>query len=166
MLDMFFPDSLEASAYDVDYEGLYKKGVRGLIFDIDNTLVPHGKPANKRAIELFRRLKAAGFRYCLLSNNKEERVRKFNEEIGADFIYKARKPLAKGYKKAMKLMGTKRESTVFIGDQLFTDVLGAKRLGIPNILVKPICPKEEIQIVIKRFFEKIVLYFFEKKGGG
>ena len=62
----------------------------------------------------------------------------------------------------MEIMGTKEESTVFIGDQLFTDVWGAKRAGIPNILVKPIHPKEEIQIVIKRRLEAIVLHFYKK----
>ena len=67
------------------------------------------------------------------------------------------------YLKAMELMGTNLENTVFIGDQLFTDVYGAKRTGMHNILVKPIHPKEEIQIVLKRKLEKIVLYFYRKE---
>lgn len=62
----------------------------------------------------------------------------------------------------MKLMGTDLESTIFIGDQLFTDVWGAKRIGMRNILVRPIGKKEEIQIVLKRYLEKIVLYFYWK----
>ena len=64
--------------------------------------------------------------------------------------------------KAMELMHTKLKNTIFIGDQLFTDVYGAKRCGMRNILVKPIHPKEEIQIVFKRYLEKIVLYFYQK----
>ena len=68
----------------------------------------------------------------------------------------------RNYLKAMEIMGTDRDSTVFIGDQLFTDVWGAKRAVIPNILVKPIHPKEEIQIVLKRYLEKIVLHFYKK----
>ena len=69
----------------------------------------------------------------------------------------------KNYKKAMEIMGTNKENTVFIGDQLFTDVWGAKRTGIANILVKPIHPKEEIQIVLKRYLEKIVLFFYYRQ---
>ena len=66
------------------------------------------------------------------------------------------------YRKAMEIMGTDETNSVFIGDQLFTDVWGAKRTGISNILVKPIHPKEEIQIVLKRYLEKIVLYFYAR----
>ena len=70
---------------------------------------------------------------------------------------------AEADKKAMELLGTNTENTIFIGDQLFTDIYGAKRAGIRNILVKPIDPKEEIQIVLKRYLEKIVLYFYHKE---
>ncbi len=133
-----------------------------MIFDIDNTLVPHGAPADERAIKLFERLKNIGFRCCLISNNKEPRVAMFNEPIQVDYVYDAHKPSTKNYKKAMEIMGTDRSDTVFIGDQLFTDVWGAKRTGIQSILVKPIHPKEEIQIVLKRFLEKIVLHFYLK----
>ncbi len=162
MFDMFFPDRYVASTYVIDFEQLYSEGYRGLIFDIDNTLVPHGAPADKRAVALFGRLKKIGFRYCLISNNQEPRVRMFNKDIGADYVYNAHKPSAKNYIKAMKIMGTDRENTLFIGDQLFTDVWGAKRAGIGNILVKPIHPKEEIQIVLKRYLERIVLHFYKK----
>ena len=87
----------------------------------------------------------------------------FNKDIQVDYVYNAHKPSIRNYLKAMEIMGTDRESTVFIGDQLFTDVWGAKRAGIPNILVKPIHPKEEIQIVLKRYLEKIVLFFYTRK---
>lgn len=163
MFEKFFPDAYKASTYIIEFEELYKEGYRGLIFDIDNTLVPHGKPADDRAKKLFSRLRKIGFKCCLLSNNKEGRVKKFNEEIGVNYIYNAHKPSKKNYKKAMELMGTDVHNTIFIGDQLFTDVYGAKRTGIRNILVKPIHPKEEIQIVLKRYLEKIVLYFYKKE---
>lgn len=162
MFDMFFPDRYVASTYVIDFEKLYKEGFRGLIFDIDNTLVPHGAPADERAEELFARLKKIGFRCCLISNNQEPRVKMFNEKIQVDYVYNAHKPSTKNYKKAMEIMGTNAKNTVFIGDQLFTDVWGAKRTGISNILVKPIHPKEEIQIVLKRYLEKIVLYFYKR----
>ena len=162
MFDMFFPDRYVASTYVINFEKLYEEGYRGLIFDIDNTLVPHGAPADARAVELFERLKRIGFKCCLISNNKEPRVKMFNEKIQVDYVYDAHKPSTKNYIKAMEIMNTNQENTVFVGDQLFTDVWGAKRAGIANILVKPIHPKEEIQIVIKRRLEKIVLYFYKR----
>lgn len=162
MFDMFFPDRYVASTYVIDFEKLYEQGYRGLIFDIDNTLVPHGAPADERAIRLFQRLKEIGFRCCLISNNQEPRVKMFNEPIQVDYVYNAHKPSTKNYLKAMRIMGTDQNTSVFIGDQLFTDVWGAKRSGIPSILVKPIHPKEEIQIVLKRYLEKIILYFYKR----
>lgn len=162
MFDMFFPDRYVASTYVIDFEQLYEEGYRGLIFDIDNTLVPHGAPADKRATALFDRLKSIGFRCCLISNNQEPRVKMFNQDIGVDYVYNAHKPSTKNYVKAMAIMGTDKENSLFIGDQLFTDVWGAKRAGIRNILVKPIHPKEEIQIVLKRYLERVVLHFYKK----
>ncbi len=162
MFNMFFPDRYVASTYVIDFEQLYSEGYRGLIFDIDNTLVPHGAPADKRAVALFERLKKIGFCCCLISNNQEPRVKMFNQDIQVDYVYDAHKPSTKNYIKAMEIMGTDRSNSLFIGDQLFTDVWGAKRAGIRNILVKPIHPKEEIQIVLKRYLEKIVLYFYKR----
>lgn len=89
-------------------------------------------------------------------------MKMFNREIGTNYIFNAHKPSVKNYVRAMEIMGTDKSNTVFIGDQLFTDVWGAKRAGIHNILVKPIHPKEEIQIVLKRRLEKVVLYFYKK----
>lgn len=162
-LEKFYPDEYRDSTYELDFEKLYEEGIRGIIFDIDNTLVPHGVPADERAIALFQRLRAIGFKTCLLSNNKEPRVKSFAAQVESQYIFKGGKPGRKGYLKAMKLMGTRKKDTIFIGDQLFTDVWGAVNLGLRNILVKPINPKEEIQIVIKRRLEWIVLYFYKKR---
>ena len=163
MLSRFYPDDWVDSAYQIDYEKIYDRGYRGLIFDIDNTLVPHGAPADERAIALFTRLKNLGFSCCLLSNNQMERVSSFNEPIQVFFIENAHKPSAKNYRRAMEMMGTDERTTLFIGDQLFTDVYGAKRAGIRTVLVRPIHPKEEIQIVFKRYLERIVLFFYKRK---
>ncbi|MBP3459106.1 MAG: YqeG family HAD IIIA-type phosphatase [Lachnospiraceae bacterium] len=163
MFQCFYPDIWLDSTYEIDFEKMRKDGIDALIFDIDNTLVPHGAPADDRAIALFRRLHGLGFSMMLLSNNKEPRVKMFCDAVeGAAYIYKAGKPGRKGYEKAMELMNSTRETTVFIGDQLFTDVWGAKRCGIYSILVKPIDKKEEIQIVLKRYLEKIVLFFYQR----
>lgn len=162
-LHMFYPDEYLDSTYEIDFDLLYKKGYRGVIFDIDNTLVPHGAPADARAEALFSHLKSIGFSCCLLSNNQRPRVELFNKNIGVNFIEDAHKPSVKSYQKAMKIMGTDTENTLFVGDQLFTDVFGARRTRIHSILVKPIHPKEEIQIVLKRYLEKIVLHFYLKE---
>lgn len=166
IITKFYPDEYVESTYSIDYDKLYKEGIRGIIYDIDNTLVMHGYPANERSIELLERLDRMGFKIMFLSNNKEPRVKSFRDAAlkSANYIYKAGKPKKSGYLRSMDIMGTNKNSTVFIGDQLFTDVWGAKRSGIRNILVKPIDKHEEIQIVLKRILEKIVLKSYEKNS--
>lgn len=161
-LSCFYPDVYLDSTYEIDFEALYRQGFRGVIFDIDNTLVPHGAPADVRSIDLFERLRNIGFESVLLSNNKEPRVKMFSDKVHSCYIYKAGKPGKKGYLRAMELMKTEPATTLFVGDQLFTDVWGAKRTGILTYLVKPIHPKEEIQIVLKRRLEWIVLFFYRR----
>ena len=161
-LSCFYPDVYLDSTYEIDFEALYREGFRGVIFDIDNTLVPHGAPADARSIALFERLTNIGFESVLLSNNKEPRVKMFNDKVHSHYIYKAGKPGKRGYLRAMELMKTEPATTLFVGDQLFTDVWGAKRTGILTYLVKPIHPKEEIQIVLKRRLEWIVLFFYRR----
>ena len=163
MFECFFPDAYMDSTYVIDFEKLYKEGIRGVIFDIDNTLVPHGAPADERAIRLFARLRSIGLDYCLISNNQLPRVKPFADAVQAKFVEDAHKPSRKNYLKAMKLMHVDLDSCLFVGDQIFTDVYGAKRCGMRTILVKPLHPKEEIQIVLKRYLEKIVLYFYQKE---
>lgn len=157
MCSFLYPGEYLESTYRIDFDKLYKNGYRGVIFDIDNTLVPHGAPADEQAISLFTHLKELGFSCMLLSNNKEPRVKPFAEAVGAQYLYKAGKPKPSGYKKAMQQLGTDTANTLFVGDQIFTDVMGANLAGIRTILVKPIHPKEEIQIVLKRFLEKPII---------
>ena len=135
MLKRFYPDDYVDSAYEIPYEELYKKGYRGIVFDVDNTLVEHGAPVTERAVALFERLRKTGYDTCIISNNKEPRVRPLAEAV----------------------------HSFFVGDQLFTDVWGANRAGMMTILVKPIDKHEEIQIVLKRYLEKIVLHFYKKQ---
>ena len=163
ILSCFYPDEYLDSTYVIDFDALYRAGYRGVIFDIDNTLVPHGAPADERARALFCHLKEIGFDCCLLSNNQLPRIELFNQDIHVKFIENAHKPSVKNYRKAMQMMGTNTGNTLFVGDQLFTDVYGARRTGIYSILVKPINPKEEIQIVLKRYLEKIVLWFYVRR---
>lgn len=163
MFQRFYPKEYYTSTYVIDFQEYYNRGFRGILFDIDNTLVPHNAPATKKAIKLMEHLKAIGFQICLVSNNKEPRVAEFNKKLKVQYIYKAGKPLKKGYLKAMELIGTTVNNTMFVGDQLFTDLWGANSTGIHSILVKPIDKKEEIQIVLKRIPEKLILFFYLKK---
>lgn len=164
MFSIFYPDRYYESTYKIDFKKEYDNGIRGVIFDIDNTLVEHDADADDRAVEFFNSLKDIGLKVCLLSNNQKPRVERFNEEIGAYYIYNAKKPSRKNYIKAMDMMHTDKTNTLFVGDQVFTDVFGARRTGIKSYLVKPIGEKEEIQIVLKRYLEKIVLFFYSRKN--
>ena len=158
MFKRFYPNEYINSVYDIDFKKYYEEGVRGIISDIDNTLVPHGAPATEEIVKLFEQIHNMGFETCLISNNKESRVKPFAEKTNSQYIYNAHKPSRKNYIKAMEIMGTKKENTIFLGDQIFTDVWGANRCGIKSILLKPIDKKEEIQIILKRLPEKLVLW--------
>ena len=157
MFRRLFPDEYYESSYVIPYEKLYEEGYRGIIYDIDNTLVPHGFPADDRVIELFVRLRAIGFDVTLLSNNKQPRVDMFNEKINVHTISKAGKPNPGNYLRACEMMGLDKSKVMFVGDQIFTDIWGAKCAGLHAIMVKFIDPHEEIQIVLKRLIEKPVL---------
>ena len=162
MLKRFYPKECAHSTYGIDFRAYYEKGYRGILFDIDNTLVPHDAPATPEAIAFFAGLRRIGFETCLISNNDEARVKPFADAVGSFYIYKAGKPGKKGYQEAMRRMGVTTSEALFVGDQIFTDIWGANRAGIHSILVKPIHPKEEIQIVFKRYLERIVLFFYRR----
>ncbi len=166
ILKRFYPTECAKSVYEMDFEAYYKKGIRGIIFDIDNTLVPHGAPADEAVIALFDNIHSIGLKTCLISNNKEKRVKPFAQLVKSQYIFDAHKPSVKNYKKAVKIMGITETHTLFIGDQIFTDIYGANRAGITSILVNPIHAKEEIQIILKRYLEKIVLFFYKKSTSG
>ncbi|MCI8375333.1 MAG: YqeG family HAD IIIA-type phosphatase [Lachnospiraceae bacterium] len=163
LLKGFYPKEYLGSTYEIDFEGLYQAGWRGILFDVDNTLVPHDAPADARSIALFERLHQIGFSTCLISNNKEPRVMPFAKALHTPYVYKAGKPKPRGYQEGMRRMGTEKSNTLFVGDQLFTDVWGANLAGIHSILVKPMNPKEEIQIVLKRYLEKPVIHCYQRR---
>lgn len=159
---MIHPREEYSSTYLIPYQEFYDKGYRAIIFDIDNTLVPHGAPADDRSRKLCRNLKEMGFSLCLLSNNNTRRVEPFAKELGTLFIASAAKPTKKGYLRAAELMEVNADQILFIGDQILTDIIGANRVGYYSILVAPIQKKEEIQIVLKRFVERIYLFFYRR----
>ena len=136
---------LYPSAYQIDYQKEYNNGVRGVLFDVDNTLVRHGEPATKQAKELFEHLRSIGLKTCIISNNKEPRVSPFAKEVGSDYIYKAGKPSVRGYEEAMKRIHTTPDTTIFIGDQIFTDIYGGSvNQQVTTIVLES---KKEIPII-------------------
>ena len=163
MLNKLYPDTYLDSVDDIDFEMYYKKGIRGIVSDIDNTLVPHGAPADEHIIKVFEKIHGMGIDTCLISNNKKLRVEPFAKAVISKFIYDAHKPSRESYKKAMELMNTDKESTLFIGDQIFTDIWGANRTGIETVMLKQIDKKEEIQIILKRIPEKLILWLWKRK---
>lgn len=164
MLDIFFPDEYVNSIHEINFKQLYKEGIRGLLFDIDNTLAPYDvEHPYKETIDLFEDLKSMGFKIGLVSNNNETRVVKFNEKLKLYAVHKALKPMTRNLKKAMEVLDLTKKETAIIGDQIFTDVYGGNRLKIKTILVVPISEKDEWITRIKRNTEKKVLNAYLKR---
>lgn len=165
MKKLFYPDRWVKSAYDVDYSHLWEQGIRGIIFDIDNTLVNPNAPADARAKELFSRLQKLGLKTVILSNNTGKRAGTFAKEVGSSVVTKAMKPLPHKYREAMRVMGTDENSTVFIGDQIYTDIWGANNAHVTSILTDPLTDREEFWIRWKRRLEKPVRAKLTKESG-
>ncbi|MGI5892301.1 MAG: YqeG family HAD IIIA-type phosphatase [Bacillota bacterium] len=135
----FTPQLCLESIYEIPLPHLKHLGIRGLIFDLDNTITKHDcREIPLTALEWFRSLKSMGFKACLLSNNSGVRVEDAAQKLGIDFVPRARKPSRRGFYRAFEVMGTGPRETAMIGDQLFTDIWGGNRVGILTILVKPI----------------------------
>ena len=159
-----FPCFSISSIYTLDFEKLYQKGYRALLFDIDNTLVLHDEPAREETIALFQRMKAAGFKTAVLSNNGVERVGAFQDRVHADLVIpNAGKPKAKAYLQAVEQFGIAKEQALFFGDQLFTDILGGNRAEVPTVLVKPMGKEKYFHILLKRILEKPFLLAYQRK---
>ena len=164
MLKRFFPQVYVDSIYDIAYEELLKQNIKGLIFDIDNTLAPFDVPTpDDRLIKFIQDLQQKGFKICLLSNNKQHRVDTFNS-LKLPAVAKAGKPKLTGVKTALSMLGTDSNNTVIIGDQVFTDVWCGNRMHMYTILVKPIAIRDEFTVKLKRGLEKIVIKIYMAKN--
>ncbi len=160
MLHKLFPYEYAESVFALDYNKLYALGYRGIIFDIDNTLVHHGEDSTPEVDALFKTIHSIGFKTILLSDNDKERIERFLKNINSMYIADAEKPKPHNYLKAVEMMGIKKEEAVFVGDQIFTDIYGANRSKIASILVKYLRYDDETKIGKKRMFEKIVLKLY------
>ncbi len=156
--DVFRPDAYARRLNEVSLDELHARGFRGIIVDLDNTLVGYGQDhfAPEDAAWVAAAL-AQGFGVCLVSNNFNGRVTRVGEKLGVPAISSALKPLPRGFARALRTLGTPREHTVVVGDQLFTDVFGAKLLGLHTILTEPIVANDWLGTRILRMLERVLL---------
>ncbi|WP_217594845.1 YqeG family HAD IIIA-type phosphatase [Cohnella sp. GbtcB17] len=166
MFERLLPHQLVGTVFDIDLASLSDMGVRGIITDLDNTLVSAGTAlATPELIAWLDKVKSLGFKVVILSNNNLMRVAKFAEPLGIPFIPAARKPFNKAFKQALNLLELKAEQAVVVGDQMMTDVLGGRRMGLHTILVTPIARAEEgWGTRMNRRIEKIALSRLTKQG--
>lgn len=162
MFRRFYPYAYTRSVFSIDYVKLRDKGFRAVIFDIDNTLVHHGDDSTPQVDALFRSIHKIGLKTLLLTNNDEKRVQRFIKNINTLYICDAEKPHPAAYLKALKMLDVSKEEAVCIGDQMFIDIVGANRCGIPNILVHFIQLPNEKHIGKKRYIEKAILWFYRR----
>lgn len=165
MLKSFLPSEFVKSIYHIQPEELIKRGIKGIITDLDNTLVEWDRPlATPKLIEWFQNMKEHEIKITIVSNNNEQRVKAFSDPLGIPFIHKAKKPMQTAFKKAIQHMGTTKDQTVIIGDQLLTDVLGGNRAGFYTILVVPIAKTDGFFTRFNRAVERRIMANFKRKG--
>ena len=161
MIEKYYPDLYFDSIRHIDINILKERGIKGVILDIDNTLVPmHTKDADENAINWVAELQKIGFKVCILSNASLKRVTRFNKEMSVMAIHRAYKPAGKAFLMASKKLGLEPEKVAVIGDQIFTDIYGGNKVNMLTVLVKPIDKKEILYVRLKRHIEKRILSRF------
>ncbi len=147
-------------------EFLLKHDVKGLILDVDNTLTTHDNsvPANG-VIKWIESMRKNNIRLIIVSNNHEPRVKPFAEMLNIDFVFDGKKPLTKGFKEAVQKLHISKKQVAVVGDQIFTDVLGANLFGVKMFYTAPIEYEKTNFFKVKRFLEKPFLPEKIKKRG-
>ncbi|WP_379136246.1 YqeG family HAD IIIA-type phosphatase [Paenibacillus sp. sgz500958] len=166
MFEMLVPKLRVNTVFDIPLEDLYAKGYRGIITDLDNTLVGAKAPlATPELLIWFEKVKQCGFKLIIVSNNNMERVSRFATPLNIQFVHQARKPINAPFRKALKLMELRSEQAIVVGDQMLTDVWGGNRMGLHTVLVLPISAKDEgMGTRINRGVERIALTRLRKQG--
>lgn len=161
---IIYPKEYLNSVKDISIEFLGKNKIKGIILDVDNTLINLNKEMPEGIEKWAENVKRAGIKLCIVSNsNQKEKVASVAKKIDIPFIYFAKKPLKTGFLKAQKLLGIDFKSIAAVGDQIFTDVIGANRCKMFSILVKPIEEKDYLITKIKRPIEKMIINRYLKK---
>jgi uncharacterized protein len=165
VLKQFLPNEYVKSIFHITPEDLKDRGIKGIITDLDNTLVEWDRPeATPELIKWFDAMKEAGIAVTIVSNNNEKRVKAFAEPLHIPFIFQARKPMRQAFRKALAIMKLKKEEVVVIGDQLLTDVLGGNLSGFYTILVVPVSKTDGTWTKVNRKIERQIMNFFRKRG--
>jgi len=166
MLNRFYPDLVVDSIRDIKFDLLKAQGIKGLILDIDNTLVAtHTREADENLMQWIKEMQTKGIELCIVSNASLKRVTLFNKKINIYAIHRAYKPSAKGFLLGAERMHLLPSQVAMVGDQIFTDIYGGKKAGMKTILVKPIDPREFFFVRLKRLPERFVLSSYYKKRG-
>lgn len=161
----FMPNDYVQSVFQIDIEKLANSGFKGIITDLDNTLVGWDvKTPTKEIQEWFKKANDLGLTITIVSNNNEKRVSGFSKDLDVDFIFKARKPMGRAFKKAIQHMNIKPEETIVIGDQMLTDVLGGNNNGLYTIMVVPVKKTDGFLTRLNRVIERRLLNYFKRKG--
>ena len=157
----FLPKIITDKLTDITPELLRARNIRLLMLDFDNTIVPYttNVPTAKMEQWLVDML-SSEIQLCVVSNSKRDRVKIFCEKYGIPCITHAKKPFTKGIRKCLECFGIPADQSALVGDQIFTDLWGGSFIGMYTILVKPINPREEIQIVLKRILERPILWLY------
>lgn len=165
MLKKFLPDEHVPSIFDITPQKLSKMGIKGVITDLDNTLVEWNRAdATPELMQWIEQMRDEGIVITVVSNNNERRVRQFSDPVPLPFIYKARKPMVKSFRRAMRDMQMQTDEIVIVGDQILTDVLGGNRLGAHTILVVPIARNDSWYTKVNRKMEQYILAWMKRKG--
>ncbi|MEN6567059.1 MAG: YqeG family HAD IIIA-type phosphatase [Veillonellales bacterium] len=165
MYKLLCPQLVLNALSDINLEELEKIGIKGIIFDLDNTIIPWDQPAMQPdIIQWLKGLAARGFKIGLVSNNRHQRVKEIAAQFAIPFAARAYKPAKTGFRQVASQMELTSNQVAVVGDQLFTDILGGNRLGLYTIWVAPLSSKEFIGTKITRQLEKLTVRILRSKG--
>ena len=162
-MEKYIPDIYQKSIYTIDYNKLWLSGIKCLLFDLDNTLIPANKdkPTDKN-IELFKELQDIGFKIIIFSNSPSKRVKPFSSRLGVEYHSSSMKPLKKNFLKVLSKYKFEVDEVAIIGDQLLTDILGGNGVGITTILVNKISTRDIVFTKFNRMLEAILFKKMQK----
>lgn len=154
---ILYPNIFLNNVKEITYELLQKNGIKGLILDVDNTLIDYYKNMPEGIEQWCKDLQSKNIKFCIASNsNKKSKVKDVSQKLGIPYIFFAKKPLKGGLNKARQIMELQPNEVAVVGDQIFTDILGANRCKMFSILVEPIKEKDIFITIIKRPIENII----------
>ncbi len=158
MAKIFTPTYIYDSIDKIPFDVLEKNNIKGIMFDLDNTLTDYKGIMSDDKIEWIKEAKKRDINICILSNShRQKKIKGLMKELDINGLNFAMKPMLKGFRYALDLLGVRKENACMIGDQIFTDIWGANRFGIKSILVRPFDANEEFWVKLKRPLENLLI---------